>query len=232
MCQSESFKYLKKICKLDNKQYVISKTLNNYVVNQSEWKNLVSNMVYIFVGDNPGVIEEEHGEYFYYNMNDKVKSKTGENAHKFIQNFLKISAKETKQKILFLNKSLKSTKETKTLYNEENLEDESLTLIANLINAIVKENENVFVCLFGIDSFHAEYFFTFVEQIKGVDRLGLYPHPSRRQPISLKEQDEVDGKFDKDKFFKAYGKIRLRDEIKYNLIEKCKEALKNNEDGL
>lgn len=234
MCKSRSFNCLKKICQLDKNKYVISKTLNNYVAKKEQWEDFVSNIVYIFVGDNPGEVEEKFKEYFYYNPIDGVKSKTGENTHKFIENFLEISPEEVKRKILFLNKSLKSTKVTKSLYNEDCLDDESLILITDLIGAIVSENKKVFICLFGIDSFHAEYFTESVNEFLKIkmNRLGLYPHPSRRQPISLKEQDEIredlkEEKYTRSDFFKKYGSIRLANEkeSEKDIIKKCKQQL-------
>ena len=57
MCQS--FKYLKEICKLDNNQYVISKTLRSYVTDEKGWKEFISNIIYVFIGDNPGKIEKQ-----------------------------------------------------------------------------------------------------------------------------------------------------------------------------
>lgn len=181
----------------------------------------MSSLKYIFVGDNPGTIEERHEEYFYYGDNEK--SQTGVNTHNFIKDFLKIEIE--KEEILFLNKSLKPTKETTDLYDSDPLEDKSLAQVAQLIKAVVNENKNVFVCIFGLDSFEAGYFESFFKDLGENKNIGLYPHPSRRQPISKKEQEHFLKGYDKQEVFKTYGKLRYLDETK-SLIERCKEVCK------
>ena len=139
--------------------------------------------------------------------------------------------KETE--ILFLNKSLKSTKTTEELYVHNPVEDKSLSLMAELIKAITVENNKVFVCIFGIDSFDAEYFKPFFSKLSISNNIGLYPHPSRRQPISLKEQDEIKDIWDKRRIFELYGEFRHSDETcrGESLIYRCKkEIFKNDKD--
>lgn len=214
-----SFDCLKEICKLEEKEYIISTTLKGYDEEKTRWEEFVLNLKYIFVGDNPGDVEKEYKEYFYYDGNKG--SQTGKNTHRFIENFLKIE----KNEILFLNKSLKSTKATEEIYVYSPSEDKSLALTAQLIKAITVENKNVFVCIFGLDSFKAEYFELFFNNLSPNENIGLYPHPSRRQPISLKEQKNFIQGYDEQKVFKIYGKLRYSHE-KSSLIELCKEEYK------
>ena len=159
----DSFDCLNEICELSETEYVISKSLKNYKDNKQNWEFFVSNLKYLFVGDNPGAVERENGEYFCYisSGNKKLKSKTGENTHKFIESFLCLSD----DKVLFLNKSLRWTNETTELYFTESSKDKSMPLTAKLIRSISNENKNVFVCIFGLDSFKAEYFESFLNNL-------------------------------------------------------------------
>lgn len=216
-----SFDYLKKICNLETNEYVISNTLKKYEEDLQAWKKIIANLKYIFVGDNPGDVEKERKEYFCYDGNKS--SQTGINTHNFIENFLKLK----KDEILFLNKSLKPTTSTEKLYVFSPLEDKSLVLTAQLIQAVADENTNVFVCIFGLDSFKAEYFESFFNNLSLDENIGLYPHPSRRQPISIKEQENFANGYDKQKVFRIYGQLRYSNETK-SLIERCEEEYKKS----
>ena len=83
-----SFNCLNEICKLVATEYVISYTLENYSIDPARWKEFVSKLKYIFVGDNPGLIEAKCREYFYYD--GSVNSQTGANTHNFIKDFLPV----------------------------------------------------------------------------------------------------------------------------------------------
>ena len=81
----ESFECLNKVCELSEKEYVVSHTLKEYQKCQQRWGCFLSNLQYIFVGDNPGDVEKKYEEYFYYD--DENSSQTGINTHNFIEIF-------------------------------------------------------------------------------------------------------------------------------------------------
>lgn len=111
------------------------------------------------------------------------------------------------------------------------------------------------MCIFGIDSYHSDYFKVFFEKLKKDSELRLYYHPSRRYPISIKEQDEIEAYVEKlieekkltndqmkkfrNKVFKVYGerlyKFYNKNQIKVSSIMKklmyqnlCKHSIKFN----
>ena len=224
-----SFDALLKILELDGVKYVISNDLDKYKEKREDWDQYVKGIKYIFVGDNPGDEEEQNKVYFC------EKGKTGTNIRNFTKDFLVL---DWDIDIFAINKSLVHTKKTADLKGTET--DESQELVANLINEITKENVNCFVCIFGIDSYHSDYFKVFFEKLKKDSELRLYYHPSRRYPISIKEQDEIEAYVEKlieekkltndqmkkfrNKVFKVYGerlyKFYNKNQIKVSSIMK------------
>lgn len=217
---SESFDILSQIIELKENGYIISDQLEKYKNQREGWNDFIHEIKYIFVGDNPGKKENENGTYF------SKEGQTGINIRKFTNDFLKISFDK---KVLTLNKSLIYMDSTADLDDTKSNADKSMALVAELINAVKDENSSVEICVFGIDSLKKPYFGTFFGTLK--KPYCLYYHPSRRQPITTKQQEEfrtleLEGK--EEELFKSYGEKLYSALIDKDLYEAALDEIKNS----
>ena len=216
---------LSDICGLSSSdaEIVVSKEIQELSSFDNKKLNKYFNeLLFIFVGDNPGDHEKEDGVYFSSN------GKSGSMLSEFIK-YLELEDK----KCLYLNKSLITTHETKDLFKYYS-NDKTQEKVAELINETLKNNKKVYVCLFGVEYYNKENagifsrFYKKLEMFKYKKRIGLFNHISRRYPISLYEQDIIKKKnleeF-KTKIFQKYGLVLLK-RYKSNAFSKAIKSVK------
>ncbi len=195
---------LQSIVELGSRGYVISKQLFD-LNDDKDLKEKIKTYKYVFVADNPGQKEKNNGDYL-------SSGNTKLNFDIFLSEHLKLERKDC----LILNKSLFQTKSTKDLALQRD-NDESQTLIAELILAILDINESCYIVLLGwTDYFKVDdgaIFHRFYTSIKKVESnykkqnfFLAYPHPSRRQLLTKAELEKLKkSSIDEIEFFRYFG---------------------------
>ena len=196
----------------DGNKYFISKELK--VLSEMSKEDLDAKIIkfkYVFVADNPG--EEEIADkenVIYLNSNGQ--------AGKNFENFLKWLGIERKD-CMIMNKTIKHTKLTENLGDD--LDWNSQSEVAYVINEIIKVNPSIKVCLLGFTDFYntndKSLFRDFYSKLNGNDCFRAYHHPSRRQLFTLSEQKEIEeADIDKIEYFDFVGKEQFKDRKKEN----------------
>ena len=232
--EDEITQLLKNILALNENDNMVLSTQLKELCGQSEsdFKKTISDYKYIFVADNPGKNERntKYDEKCEYLSNGNTKT----NFENFIKKYLGIKREEC----LILNKSLISTDSTTDLGKKVPNGDKSQKLIAELVVKIMKENLECHTVLMGWTDFYEidrkAIFQKFYKKLDDLlknnqeieNRMLAFPHPSRRQLFTKKEQEQINNskcKDEKDDFFKFVGRKQFEDrksrKIEYYLEE-------------